>query len=107
MGVAAYGCLAGSVFFHNLSSLSYDDYLDALSIQDRNNLYDNAVQQDKLSKYLGISAVGIWTANMIWIIAAPSQSDKSFILLNGHHIELTPCLDTHSQSSMITFRYRF
>ncbi len=58
MGVAFYGCIAGSVYMNRVDMEEGDD---------------DAIDYGKISKALGYSAIGIWAINMIWAFAMPVE----------------------------------
>ena len=77
LGAAGLGCLGSSILLNQQASKNYTSYLE--SIQTDNLLYDKSVNQDKISKTLAFTALGIWTANLIWTLALPKNKAASAI----------------------------
>lgn len=73
VGFTGVACLAGSYIYNQQSINSYDKYIDAISAQDSESYYDQAVQQDNTSKILAYSAIGIWAVNVIWVALMPNE----------------------------------
>jgi len=107
VGVAGYGFLAGSVVLNHMAASTYDDYNLSIVYDERMSLFDEAVQKDKYSKYLAYSAIGIWAADLIWVIATPTKSSRSQTVLKERRLEIKPCLDAHSNITMVSLTYKF
>jgi len=106
-GVAGYGCLAGSVYLNKQAINTYDEYKGLLDTGERNSLYDKAVRQDKISKYLAYSAATIWTINLIWVLATPNNSNNTAAIHKQRKYILAPYYDPYFNSTGFTLSYRF
>jgi len=105
LGVAGYGCLAGSVSLNRMASSAYHDYKESTDIDEYNSLYDKAVERDKFSKYLAYSGIGIWVADLIWVLATPVKS--SSVSQTDRKLKIMPCFDARSNSKMVSLTYKF
>ena len=74
IGAAGYGCLAGSIILNLNSSSVYDDYKSEMDPDVSNDLFEKANQRKNISKYLAYSAIGIWAADIIWVLATPQPT---------------------------------
>jgi len=75
-GVAAYGCLAGSVYYNRKSWNTYQLYLEPENPDEVQDLFDQAYDMKKTSRILGYAAAGIWAADLVWTILGTSGMDK-------------------------------
>ncbi len=107
LGVAGYGCLAGSVYLNRQASSAYHDYKLSMDINEFNSLYDKAVQCDKFSKYMAYSGIGIWVADLIWVLATPVKSPNSVLYQNDKKLKIMPYFDTRSNITMVSLTYKF
>ena len=106
-GVAGYGCLAGSVILNRMAASTYDEYKSSDVETDRISFFDEAVRKDKYSKCLAYSAIGIWAADLIWVIVTPTKSSRSQVAQKERKLEIKPCLDTRSNITMVSLTYKF
>lgn len=107
VGVAGYGCLAGSVILNRMAASTYDDYKLSVDYDDRISLYDEAILKDKYSKYMAYSAIGIWAADLIWVIATPTKSSRSQVSQKERKLKIQPYLDARSNIAMVSLTYKF
>ena len=107
IGITGYGCMAGSVVLNRMAASTYDDYKISEDYEERMTLYDEAIQKDKYSKYLAYSAIGIWAADLIWVIATPTKASRSHSSLKERKFEIKPWLDVHSNIPVIALTYTF
>ena len=98
LGVAGYGCIAGSVYMNRTAIKTFDDYKVSMDADESNVLYDKAVQQHTISKSLGYSAAGIWAISIIWTLATSAPSP-------GFSIQ--PVYNQHMNCTMISINYKF
>ncbi len=73
IGFAGVACIAGSYLYNQESLKSYDKYVAAISFDDSEKYYDQAVSQDNTSQLLAYSAIGIWAVNLIWVAVMPND----------------------------------
>lgn len=107
IGITGYGCLGGSVVLNRLAASTYGDYKISEDYEERTSLYNEAVQKDKYSRYLVYSAIGLWAADLIWVIATPTKSAKSEAWKKERRLEIKPYLDANSNVTMISLTYKF
>lgn len=72
-GLASYGCAAGAIILNLEASKSYDLYINADDKENVDKYFNNSSNQDRLSKILGWSAVGVWSVNIIWMSVMPDK----------------------------------
>ena len=87
-GAAAYGCLIGSVVLNKSAISTYDDFLDAGSIEDANSLLDKSTQQDQMSETLAYAAIGIWVLDIIWTLVGTSDLNKQSASMTSRGISI-------------------
>jgi|SRR6056297_1376763 len=73
IGFAGVACIAGSYAYNQKSLDSYDQYAAAISFQDSEKYYDQAISQDNASKIFAYSAIGIWAINLVWVAVMPNS----------------------------------
>ncbi len=107
IGIAGYGCMGGSVVLNRMAASTYDSYKISEDYEERISLYDEAVQKDKYSRYLAYSAIGMWVADLVWVIATPTKSSKSKALGKERRLEIKPGFDAHSNITMVSLTFKF
>ena len=107
MGIAGYGCLAGSVALNLMASSAYQDYKESLDPDEFNAFYDKAIQRDKISKVMAFTGIGIWVADLVWVLATPTKSGKATAFREDRKLRIIPCFDTRINSTMVSLTYRF
>lgn len=107
IGAAGYGCLAGSVILNRSASSAYDDYKSSMDLDESNALFDKAKQRNSFSMFMGYSAVGIWAADIIWVLATPVRSQRSAVLQKNRNLRIIPDFDTGSNVAMVSLTYNF
>ena len=107
LGLASYGCLGGSFYLNKVGASTYNDYKSSVDINEGNELFDKAVKQDKISEYLVYTAAGIWTINLIWILASPGDIYDSSTQLKQKNFNIEPSYDPYLKSTGLTLTYRF
>jgi hypothetical protein len=107
MGAAGYGCIAGSVLMNRSASSAYDDYKSSKDLDESNTLFDKATRRNSLSKVLGYSALGIWAADLIWVMVTPVKKKESANMNTGRKLMINPGFDSGSGTSVVTLTYYF
>ena len=105
-GVAAYGCLAGSIILNQKAHTSYDQYLESFDVDESDALYNDAVQQDKLSKVLAYAAIGIWVADLVWVVIDASGKDYPRQAQSKPY-QIRPDYNPKMNAPMLAFTYHF
>jgi len=72
-GLAAYGCVAGSVYLNRQAVETYGQIDSYQDYQDKDDLYQEAMKQDNLSEVLAYTAAGIWVIDFIWTLLGTSE----------------------------------
>jgi hypothetical protein len=107
IGVAGYSCLAGSIILNLNSSSVYDDYKSEMDPDVSNDLYEKANQRKNVSKYLAYSAIGIWAADIIWVLATPVKSSGSTGMHKSREFKIVPYFDAGSNMAFVSLTYKF
>jgi len=104
-GVAAYGCIAGSVVLNKSAINSYSGIIDLTELEEKNTLYEKAVQQDNISEALIYTAIGIWVVDLVWTFLGTSDIKRTANSSGGVRINST--IDPVSSAPMLAFTYKF
>lgn len=107
IGVAAYGCIAGSITFNRLGVSNYKDYLTSTDYNEIEAIYDKAVKQDKISEYLAYSAIGLWTTNLIWVLITPRSPNQQIVFHKLKNFKIKSGYDPYSNTTLLTLSYQF
>lgn len=107
IGTAGYGCIAGSVIMNRSASSAYDDYKSSMDLDESNTLFDKATRRNSLSKVLGYSAIGIWAADLIWVMVTPVKKKESANMNEGRKFKINPGFDPGSNAGVVTLTYYF
>jgi len=107
LGVAGYGCIAGSISLNRMASSAYQDYKESIDPDEFNAFYDKAIQRDKISKYMAYSGIGIWVADLVWVLATPTKSSKSPTSREDRKFKIMPGFDPCSNSTTVSLTYKF
>ena len=103
-GVVGYGCIGGSIATNNMAYNTYNDYLDATSASERDDLLDQSKQYDIYSKVLLGTAVTIW---VIDVISSGMKADKIRRERNESKFSLNYNFDPQSGNPMVGFTLKF
>jgi hypothetical protein len=106
-GVAAYGCLAGSVYFNRKSWNTYQQYQEPPSLDEVQDLFDQAYDQKKRSRLLGYAAVGVWAVDLVWTVVGTSKMNEGSRTGKNRGLSFEPSFDQLSGAPLLTMRYRF
>jgi hypothetical protein len=107
IGAVGYSCIAGSIFMNRSASSAYDDYRVSIDPDESNTLFDKAMKRNNLSKALGYSAIGIWAADIIWVLVTPVKTKMSADLKKEMRLKIVPAYDACSNVGIITLTYSF
>ena len=99
IGFAGVGCIAGSVWYNQLSVDNYNQYIDAISLQESDKYYDLSIQQNNISQILAYSAIGIWTLNIIWVAVMPNKNTQG-ITYRNFNLNISPVYVNKNNSSV-------
>jgi hypothetical protein len=105
-GAAGYACIASAIIFNRMAVSNYNKYLDSYEIETSDDYYKKSVSQDNTSEVFAYAAIGIWAAEIIWILVE-SKNYKSTHTAYGKGISIEPGYDPYSNTSMICFSYNF
>ena len=106
-GVVGYGCIAGSLYFNNMAASSYEDYKNSSSLEDVDDLYNKAVQQDVISEVLAYTAIGIWVVDLVWTFLGTSDLNLNQPSANHKGFAVGTTVEPVSSAPLIALRYKF
>jgi hypothetical protein len=107
MGIASYGFLAGSIYYDLKSESTYDDYLAATTTSTRDELYNDARNEKKVSRIFGLYTLGIWAGNMVWVILQSPPSNDMAIMVNKQGFSIDSSFDPITKVPLFTLKYTF
>lgn len=107
IGIAGYGCIAGSVLFNKKAASSYDDYVNSYDINESKTLFDNSKREDQISKIFAYSAIGIWVTDIIWVAVSAGKKNKTLALKNTKGFSIGSSYDPCFKKPMVSLSYRF
>ncbi len=103
-GVVAYGCVAGAVVLNRMAASNYESISTEPDFNEKVNLHEKAVSQDRTSEILGWSALGIWVADVVWTVMGSSD-------LKGRGMKwglsFGGGVDPHTSVPLLNVCYRF
>jgi hypothetical protein len=108
LGVATYGCLGASYYYNKKANDSYNLYLNNTDETLNKELLKKSQDQNKLSKNLAYTAIGIWGVNLIWTaIRIKSKSSKKLSLLTKHDMLFYSQYDPFTRTKGFALRMKF
>ena len=104
-GVVGYGCMAGFVYYRNLSELTYHNYEDSTNPQERDELYNLTVQEKQLSRVLMYSAGTVWMIEYFTVLVSKNRSrGKGF---KSNIVYMGPAVSPDMGYPLMSFVVRF
>jgi hypothetical protein len=105
-GVAAYGCLAGSIALNRMANTNYTLYKEENDPSARDEFFNKAESQDMTSEILAYTAAGIWVTDIIWNILACNTMNKAS-LGQKRRLKLVPEYHADCRAPMLALYVRF
>jgi hypothetical protein len=105
--VAAYGCLGASIYLNRSAWNHYQEYLDPPALEDVQDLFDKAHDQQRLSRTLGYAALGIWVVDLTWTLIGTSGMNQGPSSAKTRGLSIGTSLDPVSNAPMLALNYRF
>jgi len=107
IGAAGYGSLVAALIYNNKSNITYDKYLGANTIRERESLYDDFTKQEDAIKIFGISAAAIWILDIGWAtMKYLNKTGKISSELNPH-FRIGYDFYRYGSTPVLTFKYNF
>ena len=106
-GVAAYGCLAGSIILNRAAIDTYEQIPQHIDWDNKNDLFQQSQKQDGISELLAYAALGIWVSDVIWTIIGTSDLKKSSLYSETNGLSIRTTIDPLSYAPLIGMRYVF
>jgi hypothetical protein len=108
MGCAAYGTLAYSYILNKKANENYDAYLTNTDKTLNDELLSDSQHQNKLSKTMAYTAIGIWSISLVWTaIKAKNTNRKIISNLNNKNFDFYTGYDPFTKSAGFNLRLRF
>jgi len=108
MGIVGYAGLGASYLLNKKAKNSYDSYVNNKDESLNDGLLADARSQDKLSKTMAISSIGIWGVGLIWTaLKAGNGKQKSITMLNRQRLFFYSGVNPYTKTAGFTLKYRF
>jgi hypothetical protein len=104
LGLVGYGCIGGSIVMNNSAYNAYEDYKDATTSNERDDLFKQSENKELYSKILMGTAVTIWVADLIWTGLQAGKARKNS---GKSNFSFNYSYNPYTMQPMIGFRYRF
>lgn len=104
-GVLAYGSLAGSIYLNRKAVNTYAGIIRESDLEQKTQLYNDAIRQDNISEVLAYAAIAIWISDLVWTIAGTSDLNRSTAHERGARIKTS--IDPVSRAPMLALTYQF
>ncbi|MCK4345057.1 MAG: hypothetical protein KAX05_07200 [Bacteroidales bacterium] len=106
-GVMGYGCIATSLVYNKKAVLTYKNYVDSYDLTESKDLYEQALQYDKISKICAYSAIGIWVIDFIWTASTPKNIDSTIGELTNKRVSIRTYYHPKMNRPLLTLSYKF
>ncbi|MCK4699019.1 MAG: hypothetical protein KAT38_01745 [Bacteroidales bacterium] len=107
IGIAGYGCIATSVIYNKKAADNYESYIKSYDIIESRNLFEKSQDQDRASKILAYTAIGIWVADLIWVTASVNKKNKLILMKRNQSFLIKTDIDPYTNSPILKLTYRF
>jgi hypothetical protein len=104
-GVAGYSCLAGAVIMNRKAISTFEDIYAQTDYDEQDKLYQESLNQDKVSEILVYTAIGIWVSDLVWTFVASSDLNRSSA--TAQRFRVNSSFDQLSFAPMLAFTYQF
>ncbi len=106
-GLAAYACIAGSVYLNRQAVNTYKQIDSFQDYQDKDDLYQKAIKQDNISEVLAITAAGIWVLDFVWTLVGTSELKAKNKNSPGPGLSLITDIDPFTYAPMVGLHISF
>jgi len=106
-GLAAYGCVAGSVYLNRQAVETYGQIDSYPDYPEKDDLYQKAMKQDNISEVLAYTAAGIWVVEFIWTLAGTSELKTKHKNSSGSGLSLITDIDPITYAPMVGIHIGF
>ena len=106
-GLAAYGCVAGSVYMNRRAVDTYGQIDSYQDYQDKDDLYQEAMKQDNISEVLAYTAAGIWVVDFIWTLVGTSELKTKHKNSSDSGLSLITDIDPVTYAPMVGLHISF
>jgi len=107
IGITGYGCIATSVIYNKKAADNYKSYIDSYDLIESSDFYDKSQGQDRSSKIMAYTAIGIWVADLIWVTASVNKKNKKILLRKDQSFKIGSYIDPYTKSPLVKLTYRF
>ncbi len=106
-GIVGYGSIAGALYFNKQARTSYNKYSNPTSLNEVDNLYNQAERQDLISELMAYAAIGVWVTDLIWTFVGTSPSDNHLAGTLHRRISIGTTVEPVSSVPLVALRYTF
>jgi hypothetical protein len=106
LAVADAGCVAAAIYYNKEASSNYKNYLNSSDATEFDPYFEDASQQQTLSKVFGWSAVGIWAADMCLVAIKALNINKSQ-KKSTSSITIGSYIDYQTSAACLSFNFNF
>jgi hypothetical protein len=108
LGIAGYGSLGASYFLNKKANDNYDAYIRNNVDEQNDKLLSKSQNQNRLSKTVAYSAIGIWCINMVWTtIKAKNFKQKGVAMYKNQNLIFYTVYDPYTKTSGFTLKLNF
>lgn len=106
-GLAAYGCVAGSVYMNRQAVETYGQIDNYQDYQEKDDLYQESLKQDNISEALAYTAAGIWVLDFVWTLVGTSELKKTHKKGSDSGLSLITNIDPITYAPMVGVHISF
>lgn len=106
-GLAAYGCVAGSVYMNRRAVETYGQIDSYQDYQEKDDLYQESKKQDNISEALAYTAAGIWVIDFIWTLVGTSELESKYKNSSDSGLSLITDIDPITYAPMVGIHISF
>lgn len=108
LGVVGYASLGASYLFNKKANDNYNLYIKNTDESLNDGLLADSQSQNKLSKTMAYTAIGIWSVSFIWTaIRAKNKNQSTISMLNQQKIFFYTGVDPYTKTAGFSLKYRF
>jgi hypothetical protein len=108
MGIVAYGTLGYSYILNKKANENYDSYIANTDKNINDELLSDSQSQNKLSKTMTYTAIGIWGINLVWTaIKAKNSKQKDLVITNNQRLQFYPGYDPWTKTTCFNLKLQF
>jgi hypothetical protein len=107
MGVLAYGSLGYSYLLNKKALDNYDSYLANTDEKLNDGLLSDSQSQNKLSKTMAYTAIGIWGINLVWTTLKAKNCKNKNLVHNKKNFDFIAAYDPFTKTLGMNLKLKF